>query len=149
MDMVAAAGSAYAGVIHPFGRFHMLAQFLAITLINTFTWFGGQGYCAYDFAVLESGEELTDISLTLRPRFDPENTATGNTELPDETIAFDVLGGSADHAGNTAKIETDCNVEGFDIVTATGTVEGETLDLIAAGRVETDTYKPLTLNIGK
>jgi translation initiation factor IF-2 len=97
----------------------------------------------------QSGEELTDISLTLRPRFDPENTATGNTELPDETIAFDVLGGSADHAGNTAKIETDCNVEGFDIVTATGTVEGETLDLIAAGRVETDTYKPLTLNIGK
>jgi hypothetical protein len=46
----------------------MLAQFLAITLINTFTWFGGQGYCAYDFAVLESGEELTDISLTLRPQ---------------------------------------------------------------------------------
>ncbi|URK86498.1 hypothetical protein LP421_18750 [Rhizobium sp. RCAM05350] len=45
----------------------MLAQFFAITLINTFTWFGGQGYCAYDFAVLESGEELTDISLTLRP----------------------------------------------------------------------------------
>jgi hypothetical protein len=127
----------------------MLAQFFAITLINTFTWFGGQGYCAYDFAVLESGEELRDISLTLRPQFDPENTATGNTELPDETITFDVLGGSAVHAGNTAKIETDCNVEGFDIVAATGTADGEAIDLIAAGRVETDTYKPLTLKIGQ
>ena len=127
----------------------MLAQFLAITLINTFTWFGGQGYCAYDFAALESGEELTDISLTLRPQFDPENTATDNTELPDETITFDVLGGSAAHAGNTAKIETDCNVEGFDIVAATGTANGEALDLIAAGRVEIDTYKPLTLKIGE
>ncbi len=127
----------------------MLAQFLAITLINTFTWLGGQGYCAYDFAVLESGEALTDISLTLRPQFDPENTATGNTELPDETIAFDVLGGSAVHAGNTAQIETDCNVEGFDIVAATGTTDGAALDLIAAGRVEIDTYKPLTLTVGK
>ncbi|WP_428427026.1 IrmA family protein [Pararhizobium sp.] len=127
----------------------MLAQFLAITLINTFTWFGGQGYCAYDFAAVESGEELTDISLTLRPQFDPENTATGSTELPDETITFDVLGGSAAHAGNTAKIETDCNVEGFDIVAATGTVNGEAQDLIAAGRIEIDTYKPLTLKIGE
>lgn len=127
----------------------MLAQFLAITLINTFTWFGGQGYCAYDFAVLESGEALTDISLTLRPQFDAENTATGNTGLPDETIAFDVLGGSANHAGNTAQIETDCNVEGFDIVAATGTADGAALDLIAAGRVEIDTYKPLTLTVGK
>lgn len=127
----------------------MLAQFLAITLINTFTWFGGQGYCAYDFAALESGEELTDISLTLRPQFDPENTATGNTELLDETITFDVLGGSAVNAGNTAKIETDCNVEGFDIVAATGTAKGVALDLIAAERVEIDTYKPLNLKIGK
>ena len=147
--MVAAAGSAYDTGVYPFGRFQMFAQLLAITLINTFTWFGGQGYCAYDFAVLESGEELTNISLTLRPQFDPENTATGNTELPDETIAFDALGGSADNAGNTAKIETDCNVEGFDIIAATGTAHGETLDLVAAGRVEIDTYKPLTLKIGE
>jgi hypothetical protein len=122
--MVAAGGSAYgAGLIRSEG-FHMLAQFLAITLINTFTWFGGQGYCAYDFAVLESGEELTNISLTLRPQFDPQNTATGNTELPDETIRFDALGGSANNAGNTAKIETDCNVEGFNIIAATGTSDG-------------------------
>jgi hypothetical protein len=127
----------------------MLAQLFAITLINTFTWFGGQGYCAYDFAVLESGEELTDISLTLRPQFDPENTATGNAELPDEAISFDRLGGSVDNAGNTAKIETDCNVEGFDIVAATGTADGEAMDLIAAGRVEIDTYKPLPLKIGE
>ena len=127
----------------------MLAQFLAITLINTFTWFGGQGYCAYDFAVLESGEELTNISLTLRPQFDPQNTATGNTELPDETISFDALGGSADNAGNTAKIETDCNVEGFNIIAATGTSDGEPLDLIGAGRIEIDTYKPLALKIGE
>lgn len=127
----------------------MLAQFLTITLINTFTWFGGQGYCAYDFAALESGEELTNISLTLRPQFDPANTATGNTELPDETIRFDSLGGSADGAGNTAKIETDCNVEGFDIVAATGTADGDAVDLIAAGRVEIDTYKPITLKIGE
>lgn len=127
----------------------MLAQFLAITLINTFTWFGGQGYCAYDFAVLESGEELTDISLTLRPQFDPASTATGKAELPDETLTFDSLGGSAVNAGTTAKIETDCNVEGFDIVAATGKADGKTLDLIAAGRVEIDTYKPLTLTIGK
>ena len=147
--MAAAAGSTYAAAIHTLGRSHMLAQFLAITLINTFTWFGGQGYCAYDFAVLENGEELTDVSLTLRPQFDPENTATGDTELPDETMTFDVLGGSAVNAGNTAKIETDCNVEGFDIVAATGAANGEPLDLIAAGRIEIDTYKPLTLKIGE
>ncbi|CAN7150492.1 hypothetical protein LJR235_000053 [Pararhizobium sp. LjRoot235] len=149
MAMAAAVGSGYVAGINPFGRFQMLAQFLAITLINTFTWFGGQGYCAYDFAVLGNGEELTDISLTLRPQFDPQNTATGNTELPDETISFDTLGGSADNAGNTAKIETDCNVEGFDIVAATGTADGEALDLVATGRVEIDTYKPLTLKIGE
>lgn len=127
----------------------MFANFLALTLINTFSWFGGQGYCAYDFAVLESGEELTNISLTLRPQFDPENTATGNTELPDETITFDALGGPSVNAGNTAKIETDCNVEGFDIVAATGTADGEPIDLIAAERVEIDSYKPLPLKIGE
>ena len=96
----------------------MLAQFFAMTLINTFSWFGGQGYCAYDFAILESGEELTNVSITLRPRFEPGKTATGKSELPDETMAFEVLGGSPVNSGATAKIETDCNIEGFDIVAA-------------------------------
>lgn len=127
----------------------MLAQFFAMTLINTFSWFGGQGYCAYDFAILESGEELTNVSITLRPRFDPGKTATGKSELPDETMAFAVLGGSPVNSGATAKIETDCNIEGFDIVTATAASEGKAIDLIKTGRIDIDTYKPLKLSIGK
>ncbi len=126
----------------------MLAQFLALTLINTFSWFGNQGYCAFDFAALESGDELTNISLTLRPQYDPQNTATGTTELEDATITFDVLGGSAANSGNTAKIETDCNVEGFSIVSAEAIADGEPIDLLATGRIEIDTYKPLDLKIG-
>ena len=37
----------------------MLSHFFALTRINTFTWFGGQGYCSYDFAILEAGPEIT------------------------------------------------------------------------------------------
>jgi hypothetical protein len=127
----------------------MLAQFFAITLINTYAWFGGQGYCAFDFAILESGDELTNVSLTLRPQFDPENTASGNTELQDETLTFKVLGGSAINAGATAKIETDCNIKGFHVVDATAMANGKAIDLVKAGRVDFDTYKPLTLAIGR
>ncbi|HTO31913.1 MAG TPA: hypothetical protein VL202_12140 [Pararhizobium sp.] len=60
-----------------------------------------------------------------------------------------MLGGSSVDTGTKAKIETDCSVEGFDIVAATGFADGTSIDLLKAGRIDVDTYKPLKLSIGK
>ncbi|MDO9417633.1 hypothetical protein [Pararhizobium sp.] len=127
----------------------MLAQFLALTLISTYSWFGGQGYCTYDFAVHEAGDELTNIEIVLRPDYDPNDTASGSTELKDETISMDVMGGSAVTASNEAHVETDCNVKGFDIVSATAKSGGQEIDLIETDRIDIETAKPAPLKIQK
>lgn len=127
----------------------MFAQYLTIILVNTYSWFGGQGYCAYDFAIHESEHEYADVAIVMRPRFDPNDTATGNTELEDQTIALESLGGARFNWATTAKIETDCNVTGFAVVKATATENGRPVDLLSKGRITIETYKPLPVTVGE
>lgn len=127
----------------------MLAQLLSIVLVNTYSWFGGQGYCAFDFALLESETEYRNVEIVLRPQFDPQDTASGNTELGDETIALDVIGGDAVNSQQSAKIETDCSVTGFQVVTASANVDGRAVDLLEKGAITLDTYKALPLTLGE
>lgn len=126
----------------------MLAQYLSIILVNTYSWFGGQGYCAYDFALHESEFEYTNVEIVLRPRFDPNNTATGNSQLEDQVIALESIGGARVNSAGTAKIETDCNVTGFDIVKATARENGRKINLLGKRRITVETYKPLPVTVG-
>lgn len=126
----------------------MFSQYLSIVLINTYSWFGGQGYCAYDFALLENEHEYANVAIVMRPQFDPNETASGNTELPDETVSLETLGGARVNSTDSAKIETDCGITGFAIVKATATENGQPVDLLAQKRIEIDTYKPLPVTIG-
>ena len=127
----------------------MFAQYLTIILVNTYSWVGGQGYCAYDFALQESEHEYANIAIIMRPQFDPANTASGNTELEDQTITLESLGGARFNWANTAKIETDCNITGFTIVNATASENGQPVDLLSSGRITIETYKPLPVTVGE
>jgi hypothetical protein len=84
----------------------------------------------------------------MRPQFDPANTATGNTELDDQTIVLESLGGARFNWANTAKIETDCNISGFTIVKATATENDRPVDLLTDGRITIETYKALPVTVG-
>jgi hypothetical protein len=126
----------------------VFAQVLTLVVVNTYTWFGGQGYCAYDFALHESEHEYANLAIVMRPKFDPQNTASGNTELEDQTLTLESIGGARFNWANTAKIETDCNVTGFDVVKATAMENGRPVDLIAQKRIEIEVYKPLPVTIG-
>lgn len=127
----------------------MLAQLFSLVLVNTYTWFGGQGYCAYDFAIIEQANAYENVEITLRPQFDPQNTASGNTELQDETITLESLGHSAVDSQQTAKIETDCSVTGFAVVKARAVQDGKGVDLLQQKSVEIQAYQPLPLTIGE
>lgn len=126
----------------------MFAQYLTIILVNTYSWVGGQGYCAYDFALQESEHEYVNLEIVMRPEFDPANTASGNTELEDQTITLESLGGARFNWANTAKIETDCNITGFTIVKATATENDRPVDLLANGSIMIETYKALPVIAG-
>lgn len=126
----------------------MLAQLMSLVLLNTYSWIGGQGYCAYDFALHET-EEYESLEIVLRPSFDPANTATGKTDLPDETIAIELIGGSRASMTATTTIETDCSITGFTIVRATALASGNPVDLLGKGLIDIGTYKPLEIKIGK
>ncbi|MCO6184775.1 hypothetical protein [Rhizobium sp. L1K21] len=126
----------------------MLAAFFTIVIANTYMWFGGQGYCTFDFALHESGDEISQVEIVLRPRFDANDTATGLTDLPDETIAVPQIGGPHANWSLSERIETDCGVKGFDIVSARGFINGKSTDLIAAGMIEITTYEPLPIGVG-
>ena len=127
----------------------MISQFLGLVLVNTYSWFGGQGYCAYDFALHERDSELTNLVLVLRPEYDPQRTASGNSHLEDVTINLESIGGARYNWDNTAKVETDCSVTGFLVVSATATEDGRPVDLIAGRRIAFETYQPLRLDLGK
>jgi len=127
----------------------MFAQYLTIVLVNTYSWLGGQGYCAYDFALHENEREYTNLAIVLRPQFDPANTATGNTALEDQTITLESLGGARFNSASTAKIETDCNITGFTIVRATATENDQPVDLLANGSITIATYKALPVTIDR
>ena len=126
----------------------MFALTLSIVLVNTYSWLGGQGYCAYDFALLEDEHAYTDVEIVLRPKFDPNNTATGSTQLDDATISIAELGGARVNSTATAKIETDCNITGLSIVSATASEEGRQIDLLSEGRIAIETYKPIPVIVG-
>jgi hypothetical protein len=126
----------------------MFAQFFSIVLVNTFSWLGGQGYCAYDFALVEDEHDYANVEIVLRPQFDPNDTATGNTELEDATISLPELGGARVNSTASAKIETDCNIKGLTIVSATASEEGRAIDLLSEGRIAIDTYKPIPIQLG-
>lgn len=126
----------------------MLAHFLSLVLVNTYSWFGGQGYCAYDFAIIGQGSAYRNVEITLRPQFDPQNTATGRSELGDETITLESLGTSAIDAQLTAKVESDCSITGFTVIKATASVEGKQVDLLKEDEVIIEAYKPLKLDLG-
>ncbi|CAN7151638.1 IrmA family protein [Rhizobium sp. LjRoot30] len=127
----------------------MLAQFFSLVLVNTYSWFGGQGYCAYDFAVIEQANAYENVEITLRPQYDPQNTASGNTELQDETITLESLGTSGIDSQQAVKIETDCSVTGFVVVKARAVQDGKAVDLLQQKAVEIQTYQPLPLTIGE
>ena len=127
----------------------MFAQFFSLVLVNTYSWFGGQGYCAYDFAVIEQANAYENVEITLRPQYDPQNTASGNTELQDETITLESLGTSGMDSQQAVKIETDCNVTGFAVVKATANADGRQVDLLREKAVEIQSYQPLRLTIGE
>ncbi|UVC09550.1 hypothetical protein IHQ71_02675 [Rhizobium sp. TH2] len=126
----------------------MFAQYLTIILVNTYSWVGGQGYCAYDFAIHESEHEYSSLAIVMRPQFDPANTASGNTELDDQTITLESLGGARFNWANTAKIETDCNITGFTIVKATAIENDQPVDLLSNGSITIETYKALPVTVG-
>lgn len=126
----------------------MLAQLLSLVLVNTYTWFGGQGYCTYDFALIEQSAEYRNVEIILRPQFDPNETASGNAELPDQTIALDVIGGAAVDGQQVAKVETDCNIKGLTIVKATATSDGRPVDLLQENAISLDTYQAVPLDLG-
>ncbi|MEO0636445.1 MAG: hypothetical protein AAFY73_07340 [Pseudomonadota bacterium] len=126
----------------------IVSVFSAIILANTYFWSGGQGYCAYDFAVLHSGDGYTNVEITLRPRFDPEQTASGRTELDDAVIALEALGGGRFFWSASATVETDCSVEKFALVSATALDEaGAEVDLMKREGFEFEDYKPVDLEI--
>ena len=125
----------------------MFAQYLTIILVNTYSWFGGQGYCSYEFAIHESEFEYSDVAIVMRPKFDPGNTASGNTVLDDQVLAIEHIGGARADWAQSGRIETDCNVTGFDIVRATGIENGATVDLLAANRITIETYTPLPVTV--
>jgi hypothetical protein len=104
------------------------AQFLALVLTNTNMLMGGQGYCAFDFTLRDKAADYTDVAIVLRPQFDPNDTATGNTTLEDITLAANSVG------KKSLKIttDTDCNVTGFSVIKATATKDGAPVDLINA-----------------
>jgi hypothetical protein len=102
------------------------AQFLALVLTNTNMLMGGQGYCAFDFTLRDKVADYSDVAIVLRPQFDPNNTATGNTALDDITLAANNVG------RKSLKIttDTDCNVTGFSVIKATAMKDGAPVDLI-------------------
>lgn len=125
----------------------MLSHFFAQTLINTSTWFGAQGYCGDDFAILEARHEITGVEIALRSEYDPAGTATGLEQLPDVAMTFDVLGGSRVDAAAKGNVETNCNVPGFRIVPAKAHENSAPLDLLKEGRIATGSHTPLPLTI--
>lgn len=124
----------------------MIAEFLTLVLVNTYSWMGGQGMCAYDFALHESDEELTNLELTLAPQFDPNATASGKTELDELILKVDSIGGARFNWGKTASADTDCNVEGFTVVDARALKNGKPVDLMST--IEIETYKPTPIRVG-
>jgi hypothetical protein len=126
----------------------MFAQYLTIVLVNTYSWFGGQGYCSYEFAIQETEFEYSNVAIVLRPQFDPANTASGNTTLDDQVLEIAHIGGARVDWAQSGRIETDCNLTGFDIVKATGLENGQTVDLLGQNRISIETYSPLPITLG-
>lgn len=125
----------------------MLAAFFSIIIANTYMWFGGQGYCTFDFALHESKSEISKVEIIMRPVYDPADTATGLANLPDETIEISTLGGAHANWSASTSIETDCSVTGFDIVSARGFIDGKSTDLLKSGMIEISTYQPLPIGV--
>jgi hypothetical protein len=104
------------------------AQLFALVLTNTNMLMGGQGYCAFDFTMRDKTATYSDVEIVLRPQFDPNNTATGNTTLDDISIAANTVG----RKRMKITTDTDCNVTGFSVVRATATKDGTPVDLLDA-----------------
>lgn len=122
--------------------------FSAIILANTYFWFGGQGYCSYDFAILHDGTGYTDVEIVLRPVFDPDETMSGRTELDDNVIAIENLGGGRVFSTASDSIETDCSVKEFALISASGLNDsGQRVDLISAEGFEFEDYEPVKLQV--
>lgn len=124
----------------------MIAEFLTLVLVNTYSWMGGQGMCAYDFALHESDEELTNVRLVLAPQYNPSATASGRTTLDELILTLDSIGGDRVNWGKTASADTDCNVEGFTVVDAHALKDGKPVDIM--NRTEIETYKPTPIRVG-
>lgn len=125
----------------------MFAQYLTIVLVNTYSWFGGQGYCSYEFAIHESEFEYSNVAIVMRPKFDPANTASGNATLDDQVLEIEHIGGARVDWAQSGRVETDCNLTGFDIVKATGVENGQTVDLLGQSRISIETYTPLPITL--
>jgi hypothetical protein len=106
----------------------MYAQLLAIIIANTSVMQGGQGYCAFEFTLSDQVSTWTSVDITLRPNFDPNDTATGLTSLEDIRLHVNRIG------KKRVKVrgETDCNVTSFYLTYAGANEHG---DLISDGQI--------------
>lgn len=106
----------------------MYAQLLAIIIANTNIISGGQGYCMFEFSLSDKTSTWTNVDLTLRPNFEPDNTATGLTSLEDIHLHVNRIGKKR----VTVKADTDCNVTSFYLTYAGANEHG---DLIGDGQI--------------
>lgn len=123
----------------------MIVEIMTLVLVNTYSWMGGQGMCAYDFALHESDEELTNVELVLAPQYDPDATASGKTVLDNLILRIDSIGGPRFNWGKTASADTDCNIESFNVVAARALKNGATVDIM--NKIEIETYRPLPIRV--
>ena len=129
----------------------MLASiaFTLVTITNTYFWFGGQGYCSYEFA-LQAGDALTDVEIVFRPTYDVAQSHSGRESLDDTVIKFESLGTARVDSAKSFSIETDCSVEEFSIVRAQGKSEdGALVDLLKAGDISFEKYDPVAMKLGE
>jgi hypothetical protein len=104
----------------------LTAQFLALVISNSNMIMGGQGYCAFEFTLSDKARQYRDVEIVLRPRFNPEDTASGNTRLEDMVLTAGKVG----RKRVKVTTDTDCNVAGFDVIHAAAKENGEAVDLI-------------------
>ena len=107
----------------------MFAQFLAIVIANTNLFMGGQGYCVFEFSLSDRTDIYTSVDIELRPIYDPNDTASGNTSLENIKLHVERIGKKR----TRVRAESDCNVTGFYLIYAGANEHG---DLISSGQIE-------------
>jgi hypothetical protein len=124
----------------------MLAQFLALVITNSNFNLNAhdiKGFCGWSFSASDQATEYSDVVVVIRPQFTPGKTASGKVGLSDLVFKFGAVG----RKRSVVTLNTDCWATGFDVISATSVKDGQTIDLIAAGKVQGKKgYMPVTVN---